>query len=198
MRIFVPLMWVFMIGLNVLGISLPGGTDGVLYLFTPDFKAIADPQVWTGAFAQMFFSLSLGLGTMTAYASYLPKDADQVNNSLLVSFMNCGFEYLAGIAIFALLFAFSLNPAGTTLSLSFFVIPEGLAALPWGVKAIGFFFFFLILLLLSLPLLQRVFVFTSQQQQQRSPEHVTATNRSHLPPRDSAWSRSRCRWSTSR
>ena len=145
-RIFVPLMWVFMIVLIIRGLTLPGGTDGVLYLFTPDFGGIADPRVWTGAFSQMFFSLSLGLGTMTAYASYLPKDADQVNNSLLVSFMNCGFEYLAGIAIFALLFAFSLNPAGTTLSLSFFVIPEGLAEFPWGVKLFGVFFFFLIVI----------------------------------------------------
>lgn len=145
-RIFVPLMWVFMIVLIVRGLTLPGGTDGVLYLFNPDFDGIRDPNVWKGAFAQMFFSLSLGLGTMTAYASYLPKDADQVNNSLLVSFMNCGFEYLAGIAIFALLFAFSLNPAGTTLSLSFFVIPEGLAEFPWGVRLFGFFFFFLIVI----------------------------------------------------
>ncbi len=145
-RIFVPLMWVFMIVLIIRGLTLPGGTDGVLYLFTPDFEGISDPSVWKGAFSQMFFSLSLGLGTMTAYASYLPKDADQVNNSLLVSFMNCGFEFLAGVAIFSLLFAFSLNPAGTTLSLSFFVIPEGLAEFPWGVRLFGFLFFFLIVI----------------------------------------------------
>ncbi len=145
-RIFVPLMWLFMIGLIIRGLTLPGGFDGVLYLFTPNLDGIAQAAVWQGAFAQMFFSLSLGLGTMTAYASYLPKDADQVNNSMLVSFLNCGFEYIAGVAIFALLFVFSLNPAGTTLSLSFFAIPQGIAALPAGVKLIGFLFFFLILI----------------------------------------------------
>ena len=145
-RIFVPLMWVFMIVLIVRGLTLPGGTDGVLYLFNPDIEGILDPQVWKGAFSQMFFSLSLGLGTMTAYASYLPRDADQVNNSLLVSFMNCGFEYLAGVAIFALLFVFALNPVGGTLSLSFFVIPEGISEFPWGVRLFGFFFFFLVVI----------------------------------------------------
>jgi NSS family neurotransmitter:Na+ symporter len=139
-------MWLFMIGLIIRGLTLPGGFDGVLYLFTPNLEAIWDASVWQGAFAQMFFSLSLGLGTMTAYASYLPKDADQVNNSMLVSFLNCGFEYIAGVAIFALLFVFSLNPAGTTLSLSFFAIPQGIAALPAGAKAIGFLFFFLIVI----------------------------------------------------
>lgn len=83
---------------------------------------------------------------MTAYASYLPKKTDQVNNALLVSFLNCGFEYIAGIAIFALLFVFALNPAGSTLTLSFFAIPQGIASFPWGVRLFGFLFFFLLVL----------------------------------------------------
>ena len=145
-RVFVPLMWVFMIGLIVRGLLLPGGVDGVLYLFTPNLDGIADVRIWQGAFAQMFFSLSLGLGTMTAYASYLPKDADNVNNSLLVSFLNCGFEYIAGVAIFALLFVYALNPAGTTLSLSFFAIPQGIAEFPVGAKFFGVFFFLLMVI----------------------------------------------------
>ena len=145
-RVAVPLMWLFMIVLIVRGVTLPGGTDGVLYLFTPDLAGIAQPDVWKGAFSQMFFSLSLGLGTMTAYASYLPKDSDQVNNSFMVSLLNCGFEYIAGIAIFSMLFAFSLNPAGSSLSLSFFAIPQGISAFPFGVKLFGFAFFLLIVL----------------------------------------------------
>ncbi|MEO0558969.1 MAG: sodium-dependent transporter [Bacteroidota bacterium] len=145
-RIFVPLMWLFMIGLVINGLLQPGGVDGVLYLFTPNLDGIADVRVWQGAFAQMFFSLSLGLGTMTAYASYLPKDADNVNNSLLVSFLNCGFEYIAGVAIFALLFVYALNPAGTTLSLSFFAIPQGIAGFSFGVKFFGVFFFLLMVI----------------------------------------------------
>lgn len=145
-RVFVPLMWLFMIALIVRGLTLPGGVDGVLYLFTPNMDGIADVRIWQGAFAQMFFSLSLGLGTMTAYASYLPKTADNVNNSLLVSFLNCGFEYIAGVAIFAMLFVYALNPAGSTLSLSFFVIPQGIASFPIWVKGFGVFFFFLLVI----------------------------------------------------
>ncbi|MEM9528412.1 MAG: sodium-dependent transporter, partial [Bacteroidota bacterium] len=148
-RVFVPLMWLFMIGLVIRGLTLEGGFDGVMYLFTPDLEGISDPSVWRGAFSQMFFSLSLGMGIMTAYASYLPKDADQVNNSMLVSFLNCSFEFIAGIAIFSLLFVFSLNPAGSTLSLSFFVIPQGiseLSSIPWITRLFGFLFFFLIVI----------------------------------------------------
>ncbi|MEM1054153.1 MAG: sodium-dependent transporter [Bacteroidota bacterium] len=145
-RVFVPLMWLFMIVLIVRGLTLEGGVDGVLYLFTPNLDGIGDVRVWQGAFAQMFFSLSLGLGTMTAYASYLPKTADNVNNSLLVSFLNCGFEYIAGVAIFSMLFVYALNPAGSTLSLSFFVIPQGIAGFPFWVKGFGVFFFFLLVI----------------------------------------------------
>ncbi|MGB3542743.1 sodium-dependent transporter [Rubrivirga sp.] len=145
-RVAVPLMWLFMIVLIIRGVTLPGGTDGVMYLFTPDLAGISQPDVWKGAFSQMFFSLSLGLGTMTAYASYLPKDSDQVTNSFMVSFLNCGFEYIAGIAIFSMLFAFSLNPVGGTLSLSFFAIPQGIAAFPFAVKVFGFSFFFLLVM----------------------------------------------------
>lgn len=148
-RVFVPLMWLFMIGLAVRGLTLDGGFDGVMFLFSPDIQGISQPSVWRGAFSQMFFSLSLGMGIMTAYASYLPKDADQVNNSLLISFLNCSFEFIAGAAIFSLLFVFALNPAGTSLSLSFFVIPQGineLSTLPWIVRLFGFLFFLLIVL----------------------------------------------------
>jgi NSS family neurotransmitter:Na+ symporter len=148
-RIFVPVMWIFMIFLVIRGLTLPGGFDGVMFLFTPALEGISEPTVWKGAFSQMFFSLSLGLGTMTAYASYLPKDADQVNNSMLVSFLNCSFEFLAGVAIFSLLFVFALNPAGSTLSLSFFVIPQGINELsnsPWIVRLFGFGFYLLVVL----------------------------------------------------
>ena len=145
-RVAVPAMWLFMIVLIIRGVTLDGGMDGVMYLFTPDPSGIAQPDVWKGAFSQMFFSLSLGLGTMTAYASYLPKDSDQVNNSLMVSLLNCGFEYIAGIAIFSMLFAFALNPVGGTLSLSFFAIPQGISAFPVGVKIFGFSFFLLLVM----------------------------------------------------
>ena len=145
----VPLMWLFMLVLAGRGLLLDGGVDGVMYLFTPSPAGIAQASVWKGAFSQMFFSLSLGMGIMTAYASYLPRNADQVNNAMLVSFLNCGFEFVAGVAIFALLFVYALNPAGSTLSLSFFVIPQGigqLSTLPWMVRLFGAIFFALMVM----------------------------------------------------
>lgn len=148
-RIFLPLMWVFILLLIVRGLTLPEGLQGLYLLFTPDFEAMKNIDVWKGAFSQIFFTLSLGFGVMTAYASYLPKDSDQVSNPLIISFLNCGFEFLAGIAIFTMLFSFAMVPKASTLSMTFFIIPQGIAQMPGGpliVQSFGVMFFVLLLL----------------------------------------------------
>lgn len=145
-KVFVPLMWIFMIVLIVRGVTLPRGEEGIFLLFTPDFEIATNPAVWQGAMSQIFFSLSLGFGIMTAYGSYLPRDADHVNNGVVTACLNCGFEFLAGLAIFSLLFTFAIVPQASTLAMMFFVLPEGIAAMPWGVKIFGFLFFLLLLM----------------------------------------------------
>ena len=144
-RFIVPLMWVMMMVLIIRGLTLDHGSEGILLLFTPNTEILTDAQVWKGAFSQMFFTLSLGLGIMTAYASYLPKKSDQVANSLMVSFMNCSFEFIAGLAIFSLLFVFVIQPKASTLSMMFFIVPQGIAQFPAGVKLFGILFFTLLL-----------------------------------------------------
>ena len=145
-KIFVPLMWIFMFVLIVRGLTLAGGEEGVYLLFTPDFQIMADPEVWQGAASQIFFSLTLGFGVMTAYASYLPKNADQVSNGVITACLNCGFEYIAGLAIFSLLFAFAIVPQASTLGMMFFVVPQGIAAMPAAVQLFGLVFFLLLLM----------------------------------------------------
>lgn len=145
-KIMMPLMWLFMLALVVRGLTLPGGLDGVYLLFSPDFSVISQPEVWHGAFSQIFFTLSLGFGIMTTYASYLSKRADHVSNSLVVSCLNCSFEMVAGLAVFSLLFVFALTPKASTLSMMFFIVPAGIAKLPVGVVLIGTLFFTLLLM----------------------------------------------------
>ncbi len=148
-RIFVPAMWVLMLLMLVRGVTLDGGVDGVWSLFAPDFAAMRNPSVWQGAISQIFFTLSIGFGVLTAYGSYLPRRSDQANNALLISFLNCGFEYIAGIALFAILFVFAAVPQASTLSMTFFIVPQGIAQLPggpWVVTAFGLLFFLLLLM----------------------------------------------------
>ena len=89
---------------------------------------------------------------MTAYGSYLPRRSDQTNNAVLVSCLNCGFEYVAGIAIFAILFAFAAVPQASTIAMTFFIVPQGIGQLPGGPAVVTTFgsLFFLLLLLAGL------------------------------------------------
>ena len=145
-KIFVPLMWVAMVVLVVVGFFLPGGFDGMQNLFTPEPSVLVNPDVWRGATSQMFFTLSLGFGVMTAYASYLPDRSDHSHNAITTSLLNCGFEWIAGVAVFAMLFAYSQLPASGTLGMMFTVVPSGIAALPFAVKIFGIAFFSLLLI----------------------------------------------------
>lgn len=144
-KVFVPLMWLFMIILIFRGLTLPNGPQGVLFLFTPDFEVMKSIEVWQGAFSQIFFTLSLGFGIMATYASYLPRKSDQSANAFTISFLNCSFEYIAGLAVFSLLFCFAIVPRASTLSMTFFVIPEGIGSFPVGVQLFGIMFFTLLL-----------------------------------------------------
>jgi len=144
-KVFVPLMWLFMLGMIVRGLTLDGGLHGVALLFTPDLSVTRDPDVWRGAFSQIFFTLSLGFGIMTAYASYLPRASDQAASGLMIATLNCGFEFVAGLAVFSLLFAFSMVPKASTISMMFFVLPQGISSFPTGVKLFGVLFFTLLL-----------------------------------------------------
>ncbi len=145
-KVFVPLMWVAMLVLVVVGFFLPGGFDGMQNLFAPEPEVLFNPDVWRGATSQMFFTLSLGFGVMTAYASYLPDHSDHSHNAITTSLLNCGFEWIAGVAVFAMLFAYSQLPASGTLGMMFTVVPSGIAALPFAVKIFGVAFFALLLI----------------------------------------------------
>lgn len=143
-KYIVPTMWIMMIGLIIRGLSLPGGFDGVILLFNPDWAVMSSAEVWKGAFGQMFFTLSLGFGIMTAYASYTSKKTSLTVSGITISLMNCSFEFIAGLAIFSLLFVYSVIPKASTLSMMFFVVPQGIANLPGSVAVFGAMFFVLL------------------------------------------------------
>ncbi len=145
-KVFVPLMWIAMIVLVVQGFRLDGGFDGVKVLFTPELEALKDVATWRGATSQILFTLSLGFGVMTAYASYLPKDADHAHNAITTSLLNCGFEWIAGVAIFSILFVYAIAPSASTIAMMYFTVPRGIGALPIDHQIFGVAFFALLLI----------------------------------------------------
>ena len=99
--ITVTLPWVLLIIFVIRGLTLPGAMDGIRYFLTPNFKALANLEVWHAAYSQIFFTLTVGFGVMIAYASFLPRKSDIVNNALIISLSNCATSYIAGFAVFS-------------------------------------------------------------------------------------------------
>ena len=81
-RIFLPVLVVMFLMLVVRAMLLPGATDGLNTLFTPDWGKLGDYRVWMAAFGQIFFSLSIGFGIMLTYASYLKRRSNLVGTGL--------------------------------------------------------------------------------------------------------------------
>jgi len=99
----VPLPWICLVIFVIKGVSLPGAEAGIAYYLTPNFAALGDSKVWLAAYTQVFFSLSVGFGVMIAYASFLPRRSDIVNNAFIVALANCGTSFLGGFAVFGAL-----------------------------------------------------------------------------------------------
>ncbi len=152
--ITVPLPFLCLVILTVRGLTLPGAIDGVIYYLQPDFSKLTDPRVWLAAYGQILFSLSLGQAMLLAYASYLPKDADISNNSFMTGFLNCGFSFFAGFAVFSALgfLAYQLGvPVQDVVKsgpdLAFIVYPTIIAKLPFWAPFFGVIFFLMLLTL---------------------------------------------------
>ncbi|PZR52904.1 sodium-dependent transporter [Xylanimonas oleitrophica] len=101
--VFIPLLVVAFSILVVRSLTLDGAADGLNALFTPNWSALGDPNVWIAAYAQIFFSLSVAFGIMITYSSYRRRRSNLTSPGLVVAFANSSFEILAGIGVFAAL-----------------------------------------------------------------------------------------------
>ena len=139
-KIFLPLLVVLFLALVVRALFLPGALEGLSAFFTPNWSSLAQPKVWLAAFAQIFFSLSVGFGIMLTYASYLQKKSNVTGTALVAGFANSSFEILAGIGVFSAL-GFMAHSQGIAVSelkgltgpiLSFVTFPKIISMMPGG------------------------------------------------------------------
>ena len=137
-KILMPLLLVILVVLAVRSVTLPGGMDGVKYLFTPDFSKIDFPVVMS-AIGQALFSLSLGMGAMITYGSYFPKNENLPQSGIIVAFFDTAIAVLAGLIIFPALFSVGIAPDGGP-GLVFIVLPTIFNSLPaGGLFAVAFY-----------------------------------------------------------
>ncbi len=143
-RIFMPLLAIILIFLAGYSLTLDGAGEGLAFLFTPDWNAFSDPGVYASAVGQAFFTLSLGMGAMITYSSYLGKETRLPSAAGGVVTLDTIFAIVAGIVIFPAVFSFASVEPDAGPGLIFIVLPEVFNQMGTGGTIFALFFFFLV------------------------------------------------------
>ncbi len=142
-NLLMPTLFVLLIVFCIRSLTFSGASEGLRFLFSPDFSQIT-PSVALGAMGQAFFTLSLGLGCMATYGSYFSSRTPLLRSAVTTASLDTLVAILSGIIIFPAVFTFGVSPAaGPTLI--FEVLPSIFHSLPLGPLWSALFFFLLIL-----------------------------------------------------
>ena len=137
-KVLMPVLLLLMILLCVRSVTLDGASKGLEFLFKPDFSALTAGGVLS-ALGQALFSLSLGMGCLVTYGSYVRKEDNLLKTSVSIAAADTLIAVLAGVAIFPAVFAFGMSPASGP-SLVYEVLPNVFNALPLGILFATLFF----------------------------------------------------------
>ncbi len=129
-KIMMPILFVLLIILMIRGLTLEGAEHGMKFLWDPDWSKIG-PQSVLIALGHAFFTLSLGMGAMLTYGSYMSKKTSVPNSALQIVFLDTLIALIAGIAIFTSVFAVGLDPAAGP-GLIFHTLPSVFIKMPGG------------------------------------------------------------------
>ncbi|MBO4645358.1 MAG: sodium-dependent transporter [Bacteroidales bacterium] len=129
-KILMPVLFLLLILLCVRSLTLSGASRGVEFLFKPDFSKINGGSVLS-ALGQALFSLSLGMGTMVTYGSYIRKQDNLMKTSYSIVSADTLIAILAGVAIFPAVFALGGSPTDGP-SLVYVVLPKVFNSMPMG------------------------------------------------------------------
>lgn len=142
-KVLMPVLFIMLIIMAVRSITLPGAMKGIEWYLKPNFSKI-NSTVIVSAIGQAFFTLSLGVGSMVTYSSYLKSKENIPKTSISVAIFDTLVALLAGFVVLPAVFAFNLEPT-TGPSLVFVTLPHVFSQIPFGtVFAIIFFVLLLI------------------------------------------------------
>ena len=132
--------------LAVRAVTLPGAVDGVKYYLVPDFGKMIENGIGEVVFAalgQAFFTLSIGMGSMAIFGSYIDKDKRLLGESVSIAALDTFVAFMAGLIIIPSCFAYGVNP-GAGPGLIFQTLPNIFNAMPMGRLWGALFFVFMI------------------------------------------------------
>lgn len=137
-KILMPVLFFLLLLMVFRSLTLPGAKEGLQFLFKPDFSKLTGAGV-LGALGQSFFSLSLGMGAMVTYGSYIRKEDSLFKTSLWISVCDLLVAILAGVVIFPAVFSFGMDPAAGP-QLVYVVLPNVFNSMPMGALFAAIFF----------------------------------------------------------
>ena len=146
-KIMMPILIVLSVIIAIYSVTRPGAIEGVKYFLVPNVKNFSWMTV-VAAMGQMFYSLSIAMGILYTYGSYVPKDMDIERSTTQVEIFDTGIAMLAGLMIIPAVFAFSGGNPETLQagpSLMFITLPKVFASMGLGTVT-GIVFFVLVLL----------------------------------------------------
>ena len=150
-KIMMPVLVFLTVGIAIYALTLPNALDGLIYYIKPDFSKFSVTTV-LAAMGQLFYSMSLAMGIMITYGSYMKKDIHIEKSVHQIEIFDSGIAFFAGLMIIPAVFSFyggdaqALNEnleKGPTLM--FIILPKVFESMPAG-SVIGAFFFLLVLL----------------------------------------------------
>lgn len=145
-KIMMPILVVLSIAIAVYSVCIPGAGAGVVYYLKPDFSRFSATTV-LAAMGQLFYSMSLAMGIMITYGSYMKKDVNLESSVAQIEIFDTGVAFLAGLMIIPAVFAFSGGDEaalGKGPSLMFITLPKVFASMKGG-AAVGAVFFVMVL-----------------------------------------------------
>jgi len=142
-RILMPTLFFLVLALAVWALTLEGAADGYGFYLMPDPGELLDPTVIGSAMGQAFFSLSLGMGAMLTFASYLSRDTNLGGESVTISFADFSVAFVAGLVVFPVIFALGLQGqvSESTVGALFIALPGAFDAMGTTGRVVGVLFF---------------------------------------------------------
>jgi NSS family neurotransmitter:Na+ symporter len=141
--VLMPVLFVLLLGLAAWASTLSGGGAGYAYYLQPDFSKLFETRTITGAAGQAFFSLSLGMGAMITYASYLGGKGSLPVKAGTIALSDTAVAFVGGLLMFPVVYHFGLQQdiSDSTIGALFIAVPRGMLSMGGAGQLVGSLFF---------------------------------------------------------
>jgi neurotransmitter:Na+ symporter, NSS family len=141
--VLMPMLFVLVVGLALYAATLDGASAGYAYYLGADFSKLLSLDVLKDATGQAFFSLSLGMGAMLTFASYLGRDVNLPRAAAIIAGADIAIAFVAGLVVFPMIFALNLSAdvSASSVGALFITLPKAFAEMGSVGRGVGILFF---------------------------------------------------------